>query len=310
MSTKLIFRPSIPNNVTNWRVFNNDADIVNFLTSEGSYEEQIIDEQEHDLQIKNDQNQNPIPKSVFKMEYLYDLKDRFKKVTNSKTQSSTLRFEVVNLGWIEKLQNVNLGLGLSSEERIWFIRLLKTYKGVYSWDYADLKTYDTFVIQHTIPMASNKKLVQQKLHKIHPNLESRIKSELNKLLKAKIIFPVRHSKWVSNMVPARKNKGDIRICIDFRNVNKACQKDNFPLPTMEQILQSVAGYKLMSFLDGFWGYNQILVHLDDRLNTTLRTKWGTYAYQKMPFVLINVGATFRHAMDITFKGIINKSVVI
>ena len=112
------------------------------------------------------------------------------------------------------------------------------------------------------------------------------------------------------MVPVRKKNGDIRICIDFRNLNKACLKDNFPLPTMEQILQKVAGSELMSFLDGFSGYNQVLVHPDDRLKTTFRTKWGTYAYQKMPFGLINAGATFQRAMDIAFKGLINKSVVV
>ena len=79
---------------------------------------------------------------------------------------------------------------------------------------------------------------------------------------------------------------------------------------MEQILQSVAGSKSMSFLDGISGYNQILVHPEDRLKTTFRTKWGTYAYQKMPFGLINVGATFQRAMDIYFRGLINKTVVV
>jgi len=66
----------------------------------------------------------------------------------------------------------------------------------------------------------------------------------------------------------------------------------------------------MSFLDGFSGYNQILVHLDDRLKTTFRTKWRTYAYQKMHFGLINAGATFQWAMDIAFKGLINRSIVV
>jgi len=112
------------------------------------------------------------------------------------------------------------------------------------------------------------------------------------------------------MVPVRKKNDDIRICIDFRNLNKASQKDNFPLPIMEQTLHSVAGSELMSFLDGFSGYNQVLVHPDDRLKTTFRTKWGTYAYQKMPFGLINVGATFQRAMDTTFKGLLNKSIVV
>ena len=79
---------------------------------------------------------------------------------------------------------------------------------------------------------------------------------------------------------------------------------------MEQILQSVAGSELMSFLDGFSGYNQVLVHPDDQLKTTFRTKWGTYAYQKMPFGLINAGATFERAMDTTFRGLINRTVIV
>lgn len=97
---------------------------------------------------------------MVKMEDPYDLKDRFKKITNSKTQSSTLRFEIVNLGSNEKPQNINRGLELTSQERLSFIRLLKTYKGVIAWDYENLKTYDTSISQHTIHMTSNEKLVQ------------------------------------------------------------------------------------------------------------------------------------------------------
>ena len=71
-----------------------------------------------------------------------------------------------------------------------FIKFLRTYKIIFAWDYSDLKTYDTSIIQHNIPMILDDKPVQQKLRKIHPNLESQIKYELNKMLKAKIIFPV------------------------------------------------------------------------------------------------------------------------
>lgn len=139
-----------------------------------------------------------------------------------------------------KPQNINLGFGLAREEKLASIRLLKQYKNVFAWNYDDHKTYDTSIIQHTIPIIADEKPVQQKLRKIHSNLESQIKSELNKLLKAKIIFPIRHSRWVSNLVPVRKKNGDIQICIDFRNLNKAYQKDNFPLLPMEQILQAIA----------------------------------------------------------------------
>lgn len=102
--------------------------------------------------------------------------------------------------------------------------------------------------------------------------------ELNKLLKAKIIFPVRHSKQLSYLVLVRKKNGDIQICIDFKNINNASQKDNFPLPNMEQSLQSLAGSKIMYVIDGFSGYNQIIIHPDDTLKSTFITKWGTYAY--------------------------------
>jgi hypothetical protein len=79
---------------------------------------------------------------------------------------------------------------------------------------------------------------------------------------------------------------------------------------MEQILQQVSGSERLSLLDGFSGYNQVLMSPPDQLKTTFRTPWGTYAYRKMPFGLINVGATFQRAMDIAFRGLINHSVVV
>jgi hypothetical protein len=75
-------------------------------------------------------------------------------------------------------------------------------------------------------------------------------------------------------------------------MNRESLKDNYLVPFMEQILQSVSKSTLLSLLDGLSGYNQVLVAKEDRLKTTLRTKWGTYAYDKMPFRLINVGPTF------------------
>ena len=101
-------------------------------------------------------------------------------------------------------------------------------------------------------------------------------------------------------VPVRKNSGEIRLCVDFRNLNKDSDKYNYPVPPMEQILQIVSGSELFSLLDGFLGYNQVLVSEQDRMKTTLRTKWGTFSYSRIPFGLINVGATFQRAMDIAF----------
>ena len=79
---------------------------------------------------------------------------------------------------------------------------------------------------------------------------------------------------------------------------------------MEQNLQQVSGSEMFSLLDGFSGYNQVLVALEDILKTTFRTKWGTYAYRKMPFELINVGSTFQCAMDIALQGLLGKFMVV
>ena len=141
---------------------------------------------------------------------------------------------------------------------------------------------------------------------MHPKLEPLIQSEVKKLLDARIIFKVRHSAWVSNMVPVRKKSGEIRLCVDFRNLNHASDKDNYHVPPMEPLLQMVSGSELFSLLDGFSGYNQVLVAEEDRLKTTFRTKWGTFAYRRMPFGLINTGATFQRAMDIAFRGLIGE----
>lgn len=96
---------------------------------------------------------------MVKLEDLYDLKDRFKKSTNSKIKSSTLRFELFNLGTDLKPKNINLGLGLIPDEKSAFIHLLKKYKNVFSRNYEDMKTYDTSIIQHTIPVISDKKSI-------------------------------------------------------------------------------------------------------------------------------------------------------
>ena len=125
-----------------------------------------------------------------------------------------------------------------------------------------------------------------------------------------IIFKVRHSEWVSNLVPVRRKYGEIRLCVDFRNLNRALDKDNYPVPPMEQILQMVSGSELFSLLDGFSGYNQVLVAEEDRLKTTFRTRLGTFAYRRIPFGLINIGATFQRAMDIAFHGLIGRSAIV
>jgi hypothetical protein len=86
---------------------------------------------------------------------------------------------------------------------------------------------------------------------------------------AKIIVPLHFSKWVSNLVPTCKKYGEIKLCIDFQNLNKVSLKDNYPLPKVDHILQRVVGSNQISLLDSFLGYNQVLVHPDGQDKTTM-----------------------------------------
>jgi len=149
-------------------------------------------------------------------------------------------------------------------------------------------------------LKEDQKPFKQKLRRINPVLLPLIEKEIKRMYEAGIIAPIRFSEWVSNLVPTRKKTGEIRLCVDLRNVNKVSLKDNYPLPKMDHILQRVVGASRISLLDGFLGYNQILVHPDDQEKTSFTTPWGTFMYIKMPFGLKNAGATFQRAMDIAF----------
>ena len=99
---------------------------------------------------------------------------------------------------------------------------------------------------------------------------------------SQIIAPIRYYDCVSNVVPTRKKIGEIRLCVDFRNLKKVSLKDNYPLPKMDHILQRVVGSSRISLHDGFFGYNQILVQPEDQAKTALTTPWGTFMYLKFP----------------------------
>lgn len=162
------------------------------------------------------------------------------------------------------------------------------------------------VIQHTIPLKEGAKPFKQKFLRINPKPAPLIKKELEKMLNARIIAPTRHSEWVANLVVVRKKNGEIRLCVDFRNLNQLSLKDNYPLSNMDNLLQRVTGAGMMSMLYGFSGYNQVLVKEEDRPKTSFTTPWGTFEYLRMPFGLMNAGSTFQRAMDYAFKDFICK----
>ena len=151
---------------------------------------------------------------------------------------------------------------------------------------------DLSIVQHEIKTYENAKLVRQKLRSVNPRKVAAIKAEVEKLLNARFIYPIPLIEWVSNPVPIDKKQGTIRVCIDFRDLNKACPKDNYPTPFIDQIIDECAGNDIFSFMDGFSGYNQITIHLEDQHKTSFICARGTFAYKKMPFGLKNARATF------------------
>ena len=107
---------------------------------------------------------------------------------------------------------------------------------------------------------------------------------------------------MANLVPVRKKNGEIRMCVDFRNMNMCSLKENYPLPKMDHILQKVVGSQRIYMLDGYSGYNQISIFEEDKKKTAFTTPWGTFMYDKIPFGFMNTEATFQRAMDIAFVG--------
>nr|XP_016461196.1 PREDICTED: RNA-directed DNA polymerase homolog [Nicotiana tabacum] len=109
------------------------------------------------------------------------------------------------------------------------------------------------------------------------------------------------------MVIVKKKNEKWRICMDFTDLNKVYPKDSFPLPHIDQLIDTTAGHELLSFLDAYSGYNQILVEEDDQEKTTFITHRGTYCYRVMPFGWKNVGATYQRLVTKMFKHQLGKT---
>ena len=109
--------------------------------------------------------------------------------------------------------------------------------------------------------------------------------------------------WVSNIVPVIKKKGTINVCVYYRDIYKSFSKDNYPTPYIDKIVDDCVGNEIFSFMDGFSGYNQINILLDDQPKTTFICPRGTFSYCKLPFGLKNVGANFQRAMSYAFHDI-------
>ncbi len=145
---------------------------------------------------------------------------------------------------------------------------------------------------------------------MNPALKDIVKEELQKLLDAGLIYRIFDNEWVSPLVLVPKKNGKWRICVDYRELNKATKKDHFPLPFIDQVLDGLAGKKFFSFLDGFSRYNQIQISPEDQDKTTFTCPWGTFSYWVLPFGLCNAPATFQRAVLSIFVELVHDSVEI
>ena len=160
---------------------------------------------------------------------------------------------------------------------------------------------DPTIITHRLNVSPSFKPVKQKRRRFAPERQKAINEEVDKLLQAGAIREVEYPEWLANVVLVKKANGKWRLCIDFTDINRACPKDNFPLPRIYLIVDATAGHELLSFMDAFSGYNQINMDLNDQEKTSFVTGQGTYCYRVMPFGLKNVGATFQRLVNWMFQ---------
>ncbi|GAU30099.1 hypothetical protein TSUD_55830 [Trifolium subterraneum] len=134
---------------------------------------------------------------------------------------------------------------------------------------------------------------EQRKRKMSLEKQKTVEEETQKLVNAKFIREVKYPTWLANVVMVKKASGKWRMCTDYTDLNKMCPKDDYPLPSIDQLVDNASGYGLLSFMDAYLGYNQIRMHPEDEEKTAFMTDRANFCYKVMPFGLKNVGATCR-----------------
>ncbi|XP_052734034.1 uncharacterized protein LOC108321519 [Vigna angularis] len=216
--------------------------------------------------------------------------------------------EILNLGDEGEIKEVKIGTSMKKEVREGLRALLKEFKDVFAWSYKDMPGLDTDIVQHKLPLKQECIPVKQRLRRMKPEMSLKIKEEVQKQFDAGFLTVAKYPQWVANIVPVPKKDGKVRMCVDYRDLNRASPKDNFPLPHIDTLVDNTAKYSLFSFMDGFSGYNQIKMAPEDMEKTTFITLWGTFCYKVMSFGLKNAGATYQRAMVTLFHDMMHKEI--
>uniref|UniRef100_A0A2N9J4R0 Uncharacterized protein n=1 Tax=Fagus sylvatica TaxID=28930 RepID=A0A2N9J4R0_FAGSY len=177
---------------------------------------------------------------------------------------------------------------------------LKNNLDVFAWTHDDMPGIDPATICHKLNVDPSIRPIKQKRRVFAPDRNQAISDEVEKLLTAGFIREVFYPDWLANVVMVKKANGKWRMCVDFTDLNKACPKDSFPLPRIDQLVDSTAGHRLLTFMDAFSGYNQIMMDESDQEKTSFITSKGLFCYRVMPFGLKNAGATYQRLMNKMF----------
>jgi hypothetical protein len=191
--------------------------------------------------------------------------------------------------------------------KLGLIKLLKEYVVCFAWNYNEMHGLSCDLVEHRLPIKPSFKPYKHPRKNLNPDIYDRVKEKINRLLDAKFIWPCRYVDWISNIVPVeKKGTKKLRVCIDFRHLNKATPKDEYPMPIDDFLVNSTFGHRVLSFLDGNTGYNQIFMAEEDISKTAFICPGfvGLFEWIVMTFGLKNAGATYQRAMNLIFHDLL------
>jgi hypothetical protein len=206
-------------------------------------------------------------------------------------------------------QKVLLGSQLYDEQEKTLLRFLFNNKDVFAWSANDLCGVNRDVIEHSLNVDPVIRPRKQKLRKMSDDKAEGARNEVKRLLSARVIREVTYPEWLANTVMVKKANGKWRMCIDFIDLNKACPKDEFPLPRIDSLVDATATSELMSLFDCYSGYHQIWMKKEDEPKTRFITPSGTYCYLRMPEGLTNAGGSFSRMIAKVLHSQIDKNVL-